>query len=48
MVYLKSHNIYIDYILGLKQYKVKDLVELIKEEEIHSNTENQVIKANNL
>ena len=32
MVYVKSEDIYVDYILGLKQFKVKELVELLKKE----------------
>ena len=33
MIYLKSPNIYIDYILGLKDFKVKRLVDLLISDE---------------
>ena len=32
MVYVKSEDIYVDYILGLKHFKVKELIELLKKE----------------
>jgi hypothetical protein len=32
MVYVKSENMYVDYILGLRGMKVKRLVEMVKEE----------------
>jgi hypothetical protein len=34
MVYVKSENVYVDYILGLRSMKVKRLVEMVKEEEL--------------
>ena len=32
MIFVKSENIYVDYILGLKSFRVKNLVEMINDE----------------
>jgi hypothetical protein len=33
MVFVKSQNVYVDYILGLKSFKVRKLVDMLEEEE---------------